>query len=142
MAGETLLCETAMTDEKPPIRMIDAEADKLATLAMSVETRLPQVAELLLAEIDRAELHAADAMPADVVTMLSTVEFVDEGSGAVRTVSLVWPADADIAAGRISILTPVGAGLIGLSAGQAIRWPDRDGHERRLRITRVTPPGA
>ncbi|WP_380873009.1 nucleoside diphosphate kinase regulator [Sphingomonas sp. DBB INV C78] len=131
-----------MTDEKPPIRMIDAEADKLATLAMSVETRLPQVAELLLAEIDRAELHAADAMPADVVTMLSTVEFVDEGSGAVRTVSLVWPADADIAAGRISILTPVGAGLIGLSAGQAIRWPDRDGHERRLRITRVTPPGA
>jgi regulator of nucleoside diphosphate kinase len=54
---------------------------------------------------------------------------------------LVYPAEADIEAGRISILTPVGAGLIGLAEGASILWPDRDGHERRLRIIAVTPPG-
>jgi regulator of nucleoside diphosphate kinase len=52
-------------------------------------------------------------------------------------VKLVYPQDADIEAGRISILTPIGAGLIGLAQGDSIVWPDRDGQERILRIVRV-----
>jgi len=52
-------------------------------------------------------------------------------------VQLVYPADADIDAGKVSILTPVGAGLIGLRAGQAIAWPDRDGRARTLRVLGV-----
>ena len=129
------------TDEtarrRPVIHMIEAEADKLTNLALAVEDKLPQVSELLLREVTRAKVHAPDAMPADVVTMGAEVEFVDEGSGAARTVQLVYPPEADIAAGRISILTPIGAGLIGLKAGQSILWPDRDGCERALRIVRV-----
>jgi regulator of nucleoside diphosphate kinase len=50
-----------------------------------------------------------------------------QASGADRTVELVYPRDADISAGRVSILTPVGAGVIGLRTGQSILWPDRDG---------------
>ena len=72
--------------------------------------------------------------------MNATVEFVDEASGADRTVELVYPKEADISAGRISILTPIGAGLIGLRAGQSIHWPDRDGKERWLRIISVVQP--
>src|SRR3546814_1242385 len=63
--------------------------------------------------------------------MGSSVTFIDEKSRAERTVRLVYPAEADIAAGRMSILTPVGAGLIGLSVGQSINWPDRGGIEHR-----------
>src|SRR3546814_17088771 len=74
--------------------------------------------------------------------MNSHVTFVDEGSGSRREVKLVYPENADIANGRISILTPVGAGLIGLSEGQTITWPDRDGHDRRLRIEPVPPAPA
>jgi regulator of nucleoside diphosphate kinase len=55
-------------------------------------------------------------------------------------VQLVYPAEADIEAGRISILTPIGAGLIGLREGQSILWPDREGRERRLTVVRVTQP--
>ena len=44
-----------------------------------------------------------------------------------------------IPAGRVSILTPIGAGLIGMVAGSSIRWPDRDGSNRLLRIVEVTP---
>ena len=72
--------------------------------------------------------------------MGSRVEFIDEGNGIRRTVTLVFPAEANIEAGRVSILTPIGAGLIGLAAGDAIVWPDREGHERRLRIVSVRPP--
>src|SRR3546814_8900207 len=53
--------------------------------------------------------------------MSSQVEFIDEANGEARTIQLVYPHEADIAAGRVSILTPVGAGLIGLRQGQSIR---------------------
>ena len=118
--------------------MIEEEAEKLSNLAVSIESRLPQVSELLIRETSRAKLHTAKSVPADVVTMGSSVEFVDEGTGTRRTVQLVYPAEADISAGRISILTPVGAGLIGMREGQSILWPDREGVERRLVIVKVT----
>lgn len=123
--------------QRPPIHLIDSEAETLSNLALDVEDRLPQVSALLLEEIDRARLYPAARLPDDVVAMMSEVEFVDEGSGTRRTVQLVYPRDADAAAGRISILTPVGAGLIGLRAGQSILWPDREGRSRRLAIVSV-----
>ena len=126
--------------KRPPIHMIEDEADAITSLAMSVEDRLPQVAELLLDEIGRAKTYTKAKIPVDVVTMNATVEFVDEASGADRTVEIVYPRDADISAGKISILTPIGAGLIGLRAGQSILWPDRDGKERWLRIISVIQP--
>lgn len=127
---------------RPQIHMIDTEAERLAELALNVETAMPQVSELLLRETNRAQLHRAASIPADVVTMGAEVEFRDAGSGVTRTVTLAWPQDADIGAGRISILTPIGAGLIGLREGQQILWPDRDGRERDLVIVRVRQPAA
>lgn len=123
---------------RPQIHMIDTEAERLSELALNVEAAMPQVSELLLREATRARLHRAAAMPAGVVTMGAEVEFRDEASGVTRVVTLAWPQDADIGAGRISILTPIGAGLIGLAEGQQILWPDRDGRERTLAIVRVS----
>jgi regulator of nucleoside diphosphate kinase len=57
-------------------------------------------------------------------------------------VTLVYPAEADIAEGRISVLTPVGTALIGLRAGQSITWRTRDGRKQVLTVLRVTPPVA
>lgn len=135
---------TAMTaqqaESRPPIILIDDEADTLTELAIGVRERHPVVSRLLIEEIDRAEIVATADIPANVVTMGSTVEFVDQKSGERRTVRLVYPKDADIAEGRLSILTPVGAGLIGLRAGQSISWPDRNGAERVLTIESVTRP--
>jgi len=129
---------TSKASRRPPIHMIDTEADALANLAVAAEERLPQVSALLLTEIDRARLHSARNVPADVVTMHATVRFVDEASGKEYEYQLVYPREADISAGRISVMTPVGAGLIGLREGQSILWPDRDGHERELRILSVS----
>ena len=125
---------------RPPIHMIDSEAEALTNLALGAEDRQPDVSEMLLHEIGRARLHPAGKIPADVVTMFSTVEFTDKATGARRTLQLVYPGEADIAEGRMSILTPVGAGLIGLSVGQSINWPDRGGAEHRLTIVAVQQP--
>lgn len=124
--------------------MIDTEAHVLAELAARAEDRAPEVSAMLLAEVERAVLHDAAAVPPDVVTMNATVGFIDEGDGAERTIRLVFPSDADISEGRVSIMTPVGAALIGLREGQSIVWPDRDGHARRLTVVKVDqrPPAA
>jgi len=123
--------------KRPAIHMIDSEAESLANLAMAVEDRLPQVSEMLISEINRAILHTAGRIPPDVVTMHAETTFLDEASDREYRYELVYPKDADIGAHRISILTLVGAGLIGLREGQSILWPDRDGRERLLTILKV-----
>lgn len=126
---------------RPPIVISHAEAEALSALALAVEHKSPEVSEMLLDEIERAECCEAGELPGDAVTMGSEVTFVDEASGATHAIRLVYPGEADSEAGRISILTPVGAGLIGLRAGQAISWPNRAGQHRSLRIIAVVQPG-
>ena len=55
----------------------------------------------------------------------------------VERVTLVFPEDADIAEKRISIMTPIGAALIGLTEGQSITWPSRTGEIHRLQVLSV-----
>lgn len=52
----------------------------------------------------------------------------------------MFPGEADIAEGKISILTPIGAALIGLKAGQSIDWTARDGRLHRLTVETVAAP--
>lgn len=127
---------------RPPIQLAASDAERLSALALRCETGAPQVAELLFTELERARIRPDAALPADVVRPGSRVAFVDESHGGRRTVTLVYPAEADIAAGRISVLTPIGVGLLGLSPGQTILWPDREGARRTLRILSVSPPEA
>lgn len=127
-------------DVRPPIHLLAAESDMIAGLALQAEHRFPVVAAMLLEEIERAELHEPETLPDTAVTIGSQVDFVDEKSCQLRSVELVLPANANIAEGRISILTPMGAALYGLAAGQSIDWPDLDGLERRIRILRVRQP--
>ena len=109
----------------PLIRMIDSEADALTELTLQQQRDSIAFYELLLDEIDRAAICVRAAIPPDVVTMGSTVTFTDARSGTERTLRLVYPAEANIAEGRISILTPVGAGLIDHSGIETLKMRGR-----------------
>lgn len=126
--------------ERPAIHLIDSESDLVGNLALRAEHDHPVVAAMLLTEIDRAELHRREDLPGEVVTLGAEVDFIDERTMQRRTATLVLPGEANIALGRISILTPIGAALYGLSSGQSIDWPDLSGKERRIRITAVRQP--
>lgn len=122
--------------DKPDIIISDADHARLSRLAEGLLGRLPEVAAELLAEVERAKVVASDALPRNVVAMGSSVEFATD-EGQTRRVTLVYPDQADIAKDQISILTPIGAALIGLSEGQSITWKTRDGRTRELRVLRV-----
>jgi regulator of nucleoside diphosphate kinase len=87
-------------------------------------------------ELDRAAVMKADEIPSDVVTMNSRVKVKDLNSGRVTTYQIVFPAEADIAKNRISVLAPIGTGLLGYSAGTTIEWQVPSGM-RRFRILEV-----
>jgi regulator of nucleoside diphosphate kinase len=93
--------------------------------------------DLLEQELSRARVVAPEALPPDVVTLHSHVVFEDEETGARREVTLCLPQEVKGGEGRVSVLAPVGAALLGLSPGQAIAWPVPGGRTRRLRIVAV-----
>ena len=126
------------TTQRPPIHLLASESDIVAALALQSEARQPVVSAMLLEEIERAELHDLDTLPAGHAGLTSLVTFHDEKTQQVREVQLVLPAQADIANGRISILTPMGAALYGLAAGHTIHWPDLDGNYRAIRVVGVS----
>lgn len=104
---------------------------------LAVLRKLPPPKELQR-ELDRAIVVSPEAIPGDVVTMHSQVVYVDETTGERRSVKIVYPLDADASKGKISVLAPVGAALLGLSTEQAIEWDFPDGSRRRLRVEDVS----
>jgi regulator of nucleoside diphosphate kinase len=70
--------------------------------------------------------------------MGSRVTYRDETTGRVREVTLVYPEEANINLRRISILAPVGVGLIGLSVGQTIEFQTPTREKRSLTVLDVS----
>lgn len=129
--------------QRPPaIHISETDYDVIADLALRIEARAPELSKLMMAEIERAKVHAPSKLPKNVVSIGSEVTFADDSNGNARTVTLVLPGEADIEAGRISVMTPVGAGLIGMTVGRAINWPCPDGRPRALKILDVKQPSA
>lgn len=124
---------------KPAIVMTRSEHARLWGLAETFSARNAALAEKLFAELDRADIVPDGEIGGDVVRMGSTLRFAAD-TGDDKTVTLVFPGDADISTGKVSILTPIGTALIGLSVGQSIEWAARDGSTHRLTIESVEQP--
>lgn len=84
-------------------------------------------------ELDRAVVVKPGEVSSNVVTMNSRVRVRDLNTGREMTYQIVFPGDADIAKNRISVLAPVGTGLLGYSAGTMVEWRVPSGI-RRFRI--------
>lgn len=118
----------------PPILVSSEDRARLLELVSHAEG---PVAEQLEHELDRAEVLPLQDVPSDVIVMDSEVEYEELGTGRRRQLRLVFPRDADGAAGRVSILAPLGCALLGLRVGQEIDWR-MPGGLRRLRVLSVT----
>ena len=124
---------------RPQISLTTQDYQQLSKLARAAATTMPDIVSVLSDELERAHV-LADGRPAHTVCMGSEVEFRDDASGRTQTVTLVYPDDADIAQRKISVLTPIGTALIGLSAGDSITWETRSGDVRQLTVMQVREP--
>ena len=131
---------TIHNDLNPEIVLGAADHRQLNVLAMAGLTHTPDQSDDLLYELERARVVEDGHVPDDIVRMGSSVHYRTD-SGQEPVVTLVYPVDADIAQGRISVLTPVGTALIGLRVGQSITWRDRAHKRHMLTVLAVTQPG-
>jgi len=90
----------------------------------------------LEAELDRAEIVDAKNIPANTITMRSTVRLKDLVSGETNTYSLVFPTEADFSQGKISVLAPIGTAILGYKTGDTIEWPVPSGL-RKLKVDKI-----
>ena len=87
-------------------------------------------------ELGRADVVEPAELPHDVVSLRSKVRVKDLANGQVRDYTLVPPREADVAAGRLSILAPIGTALLGYRQGDVVEWT-MPGGPRRLQVLKV-----
>ncbi len=97
---------------KPSITILSTDHGALTKIANGLMDTRPVLAEALIGELERARVVRASSVPERSVQMGSVVDYTT-ADGKARRVKLVYPAEADIAEGRISVLTPVGTGIAG-----------------------------
>ncbi len=126
-------------DLAPAIVLGKADHSKLNELAMAGLDRMPDLADRLLGELDRARVVEEGKVPEDVARMGSRITYRTNDDKEV-SITLVYPKDADIDEGKISVMTPIGTALIGLRKGQSITWRDRANKRHMLTVLDVEQP--
>ena len=121
------------------IIVADTDLDRLRRLALAPKNSLFRdqlQLELLEQTLENAEVMPSERIPRHVIRMNSRIRVLDFDTRKQELYTLVVPENADISTSRISVLAPVGTGLLGHRQGDVIetRVP---GGTRRLRIEEV-----
>jgi regulator of nucleoside diphosphate kinase len=122
-------------EKRPPIVLTEADRERLSELLKNWAEHDSIAARFLRQELDRADVAHAHVGGTSLVTMGSTVKFIDDDSLHVREVQLVYP-DQEHDRGCLTVLSPVGSALIGLGPGQSISIVE-DGIQRRFTVLEV-----
>lgn len=109
------------------------ELDAARLNKLSVNQLPSGLADLL----DIAEVLPSREVPANIVTMYSQIEIEDPATQQVQKITLCYPGDAEPTAGFISVLSPVGIGLLGVKAGTLARWQMPNGAEGAAHVVAI-----
>jgi regulator of nucleoside diphosphate kinase len=127
---------------KPEIIVSSNDLERLEGMLHAPNARSRSDLDGLRDELARADVRDAQDMPGDVITMGSRVRFCEEVSGKEYVLTLVYPHEASQDGGKVSVFSPAGSALLGLSVGQSIDWLTPDGKAIRIRVMEVAQPPA
>lgn len=119
---------------QPKLILTDKDYERISSLLIQKDS---EEVDRLWEELSRAQIISQNEIPKDVVTMNSMVRIRDVPTGEEKEIILVYPNQADINLGKISILAPIGMALIGLRAGQSITWVVPNGSTRQVEVVEV-----
>jgi regulator of nucleoside diphosphate kinase len=122
---------------RPPILINRLDAERLQRLIDDASEKDQAVAELLEIELARGEVIDPEDIPDNVVSMNSQIQFTDLTRGRQMVRTLVYSHAINSVEDAISIMAPIGAGLIGLKVGDMIDWPIPNHGDVRLRIDAI-----
>lgn len=122
-----------MRTEQPKLLITEQDYERISRLLAHSD----DASEFLEEELDRATLVAPEKVPSDIVTMNSRIRYHDIESGKDAEITLVYPKDANLEEGKISVLAPIGAALLGLRVGQTIEWPLPNGKRKKIKVSEI-----
>ncbi len=128
--------QTHSTEALPTIYVTEADFEILSNLADATAGRAPG-GRVLAQEMARAVIVEPGEAPRPFARIGSTIAFQDLSNGQTREVRLSLPRDASIDDNRISVLSPVGAALVGMTAGEIFQWTDLEGRARGVRVLTI-----
>lgn len=113
-----------LSPELPPVMISETDRAKLISVATAALTDRwrSAAASNLLRELARATIVPDAELPANVVAVHSRVRLRDNISGKESQITLVLPEERVTKPNALSVLTLLGAALIGLSEGASIDW--------------------
>src|ERR1044071_332729 len=124
---------------KNPIYVTSQDKQRLEDLLMEIEVSDPRKhgdLKALTQELRRAVIVDPKDVFSDVITMNSRAEIRDLESGEKVAFTLVFPSEANIDEEKISVLAPIGAGMLGYRVGDEFEWKVPDGL-RRMKVTKI-----
>ena len=124
---------------KNPIYVTTQDKQRLEDLLIEVEASDPRKhgdLKALTEELHRAVIVDPKDVFSDVITMNSHAEMRDLESGETVAFTLVFPTEANIDEEKISVLAPIGAGMLGYRVGDEFEW-NVPGGLRRMKVTKV-----
>lgn len=130
--------ERASSEALPPIMIPAGDYDRLSALAGVAPSA---IAAYLERELARATIIDDATFGATIARVGSRITYRDETTGRTRTVTLTWPESADITRERISVLSSIGAALLGMQPNGSIDWPAPLDGPRRLTVLAVENSG-
>ncbi|MBK7663185.1 MAG: nucleoside diphosphate kinase regulator [Sterolibacteriaceae bacterium] len=110
--------------------------EELIAVAIEFRDHSRKDLDALEEELSQAEVVEPQKMPPDVVTMNSKAVLRDLDTSKEMVYRLVFPKDADIDSGAISVLAPVGTAILGYREGDVIEWPVPSG-KRRIKVEKI-----
>lgn len=116
------------------VRVTRPDAIKLSRLVERLAPTLGEQADLLQEVLDLAEIVPSETIPPEVATLGSQLVIEDRDAAATQRITLVLPHEADAAAGRISVVSPVGRALLGRAVGESVEVRLPNGATRRVDI--------
>lgn len=121
----------------PPITVTTHDRARLYALLEHQQEDSDEV-EHLYRELERAHIVPPEQLPAGTVCLGTRVRFRETASGKEHQRVLVLPVDSARYPDAISILSPAGAALLGLTVGDTIDWPYRN-RTLQLQILEALP---
>lgn len=118
------------------ITVTELDYVRLNSLIASLGDASPAI-ERLEEALDQADQVPSDTIPGDVITMHTQVRVQDKDGGDVRTLTLCYPKEADPSKGNVSVLSPIGASLLGSRAPGRVSWLAPDGAEHALEVVEI-----
>jgi len=125
----------------PPVNISETDREDLYAVATSALTNslMAPAASNVLREIYRASIVPNDQLPTNVVAVNSCVDVRDNVAGANRRIVLVLPGETSTKPNAVSVLSPLGAALIGLSEGSSVEWCTASGDRSSMTVLRSAP---